>query len=150
MRLNKTKSWAYLFAKLVAISVMAFVNLTGIANAKSLYLAAEHHIGQFDAWNINPDGTIVKQATYALQYATDPAGIAIDNDSNTLFITSEFSPGVEIVDPVTLTYLGQSTGPNDLAGIDVDDINNIVYAIQRNTNILYIRMSFIGSMASEN
>ena len=108
------------------------------AVAKSLYLAAEHHLSLFDAWNINPDGTTTKQATYNLQYATDPAGIAVDSDSKIIFITSEMSGGVEIVDPVTLTYLGVSAGPSNLAGIDVDDANDIVYAVRRNTNDLHI------------
>jgi len=108
------------------------------AAGKSLYLCSEHHTSQFDAWNINPDGTIVYQATYGLQHATDPAGIAIDEDSQTIFITSEFSGGVEMVDPVTLTYLGVSSGPSDLAGIAVDDSDDIVYTVQRSSPDLYI------------
>ena len=108
------------------------------AAAKSLYLCSEHHQSQFDAWNVNPNGTVIKQATYTLMYATDPAGIAIDEDSETIFITSEFSGGVEIVDPVTLTYLGVSSGPSNLAGIAVDDADDIVYTVQRSSPDLYI------------
>ncbi len=111
---------------------------TGTTTAKSVYLCAEHHQALFDAWTIKPDGTVEKQATYNLQHSTDPAGIAIDNDSQTIFITSEFSPGVEMVDPVTLTYLGVSSGPRDLAGIDVDDVDDIVYTVKRMTDDLYI------------
>ncbi len=125
-----------------SVCVVAFFILTivmvGTAYAKSIYLASEHHRRLFDAWNINPDGTVTKQATYNLQYSTDPAGIAIDADSETIFITSEFSGGVEMVDPVTLTYLGVSTGPRDLAGIDVDDVDDIVYAVKRYSDDLYI------------
>jgi len=121
----------------VAILILT-IGLLGVAYAKSLYLASEHHQKLFDAWNINPDGTITKQATYGLQYATDPAGIAIHNDSKIIFITSEMSGGVEIVDPVTLTYLEVSNGPTNLAGIDVDEANDIVYAVKRETNDLYI------------
>ena len=127
-----------ILATLIVTILIAAAAVPGIVEAKSVYLASEHHRSLFDAWNINPDGTVTYQATYGLSYATDPAGIAIDNDSETLFITSEFSPGVEIVDPVTLTYLGVSTGPRDLAGIAVDDLNDIVYSVQRMTGNLYI------------
>jgi len=96
-----------------------------------LYLVADHHTAQFDAWEVKPDGTVEYQATYWLTYATDPAGISMDESSATLFITSEFSGGVEMVDAITMTSLGVSVGPEDLAGIDVDDANNIVYAVQR-------------------
>ena len=121
---------------------MVAVAMTGTIEAKSVYLSANHHTGQFDAWNINPDGTVTHQATYSLQHATDPAGIAIDAITATgdpiMFITSEFSGGIEIVDPVSLTYLGVSTGPSDLAGIDVDDADDIVYTLKRATNDLYL------------
>lgn len=108
------------------------------AVAKSLYVVANHHTSAFDAWNINPTGTVVYQTTTTLTYAGDPAGIGIDNDSETMFITSEFSPGVELIDTKTLITLGVSTGPTNLAGIDVDDVNDIVYTVRRRTNQLYI------------
>ena len=126
------------FVKSTLIMGLLLVFIPNTTEAKSLYLAAEHHQSLFDAWSINPDGTVVKQATYNLQYSTDPAGIAIDEDSEVIFITSEFSGGVEMVDPVTLTYIGVSSGPSNLAGIDVDDVDDIVYTVRRSSNDLYI------------
>lgn len=114
------------------------------AQAKSVYLATDHHSQLFDAWNLNPGGTVTKQGTYNLQYSTDPAGVAIYEDAasslTTLFITSEFSPGVEMVDPDSLTYLGVvgSPLPSNLAGIDIDDATGIVYTIRRMSSQLYI------------
>ena len=134
-RKNKITRYFLMIILTVAVLITTF---TGTAIAKSLYLASEHHQSLFDAWGINPDGTVVKQATYTLQYSTDPAGIAIDSDSQTIFITSEFSGGVELVDPVTLTYLGVSSGPSNLAGIDVEDLNNVVYTVRRNSDDLYV------------
>ena len=58
---------------------------------KSLYLLRHHHTAQFDAWDINPDGTATFQRAYRLSHATDPAGIAMDENLDTLFVTSEFS-----------------------------------------------------------
>ncbi len=116
--------------------------VAGEVQAKSVYLAANHHTRQFDAWALNPDGTVTYQSTYNLQYSTDPAGIAIDAVTGTgnplMFISSEFSGGVEIIDPVTLTYIGVSSGPRNLAGVDVDDVDNVIYALLRGRNTLYI------------
>ena len=118
---------------------------SGTAAAKGLFVCSEHHESQFDAWNINPAGTITKQATYGLTHATDPAGIAIDSidphAGTMIFITSEFSGGIEIVEvpPVgTPISYGYSSGPSDLAGVAVDSVNDIVYSIKRRSNQLYI------------
>jgi len=125
--------------------VILSVAMVGTAAAKALFVCSEHHRSQFDAWNIAPDGTITKQATYRLWYASDPAGIAIDtidpHNGTIIFITSEFSPGIEIVEvpPVgTPRSIGRSSGPSNLAGIDIDDVNDIVYTLRRATNDLYI------------
>ena len=139
MRNYSSKQIFTVFAATLCILVLA---LAGTAAAKSVYLSADHHTGQFDAWAINADGTVVYQATYSLAHSTDPAGIGIDAVTATgnpiMFITSEGSAGVEIVDPVTLTYLGVSSGPSNLAGVDVDDEDDIVYVLRRATNDLYI------------
>jgi len=118
------------------------VSLAGPAAGKSVYLSANHHTSQFDASNLNPDGTVTYQATYSLVHSTDPAGIGIDavtaTDQPIMFISSEFSPGVEIVNPVTLEYMGVSSGPSNLTGVDVDDVDDIVYTLRRQSNDLYI------------
>ena len=126
-----------IFAVVLAVSAIAMIG-NASASPKSMYLIADHHTAQFDAWEIKPDGTVEYQATYWLSHATDPAGISMDEDSVTLFVTSEFSGGVEMVDATTMTSLGVSTGPSDLAGIDVDQVNDIVFAVKRNTNKLYV------------
>ena len=126
-----------IFAVVLAISVIAMIG-NASASPKSMYLIADHHTAQFDAWEIKPDGTVEYQATYWLSHATDPAGISMDEDSATLFVTSEFSGGVEMVDATTMTSLGVSTGPSDLAGIDVDQKNNIIFAVKRWTDLLYV------------
>ncbi|MCD4811317.1 hypothetical protein K8R14_01780, partial [bacterium] len=146
MRNYSTKQIFTVFAATLCILVLA---LAGTVAAKSVYLSADHHTGQFDAWSIEADGTVTKQATYNLQHSTDPAGITIDmittrtnpvtgKPTPLMFISSEFSGGVEVVDPITLTYLGVSTGPSDLAGIDVDDEDDILYALLRGGRTLYI------------
>jgi uncharacterized repeat protein (TIGR01451 family) len=109
------------------------------AMPKSLYLAADHHTAAFDAWNINVGGTVTYQATYTLTHATDPTGIAIDESSATLFVASEFGlAGLELIDALTMTLIGTAAGPVDIAGIAVDDVNDIVYGVERYTDDLYV------------
>jgi uncharacterized repeat protein (TIGR01451 family) len=131
MKRNITVSGLSIILLLPMIAVLATTTMLAYASPKSLYLVADHHTAQFDAWEVKPDGTVEYQATHWLSYATDPAGISMDESSVTLFITSEFSGGVEMVDATTMTSLGVSVGPVDLAGIDVDDANDIVYTVQR-------------------
>ncbi|KAF5416957.1 MAG: hypothetical protein C5S49_04095 [Candidatus Methanogaster sp.] len=128
-------------ASAIVLSILVITVFTGAAAATSLYLSADHHTAQFDAWNIYPDGTLEFQATYTLQHSTDPAGIgcdAIPADAPVLFISSEFSSGVEMVNPLTLEYMGVSSGPSNIAGVTVDDEDDIVYTLSRATNDLYI------------
>lgn len=140
--MSRSKRYLSVFA--VALSLLA-VAMVATAEAKSLYMIANHHTRQFDAWNINPDGTASGQTAYNLTYACDPAGVAIDESSATLFVTTEFSyclssvtVGVEYVDATTMTSLGYAdVGVDDLAGIAVDDVNDIVYAVERWTDNLY-------------
>lgn len=106
---------------------------------KSAYLSANHHTKQFDAWNIGSTGLISKQATYWLSHATDPAGIGIDGATGVgndplMFVTTEGTGGIEVINPVTLTFHGVAPGPVNMGGVDVDDIDNIVYSIQRGTS----------------
>ncbi|MBI5116212.1 hypothetical protein HZA56_07030 [Candidatus Poribacteria bacterium] len=129
---------------LCLVLCLCMLAIAGSVEAKSMYLVANHHTGQFDAYDIGVGGTVAYQARYTLTYATDPAGVAVWQDHPThptrafLFLTSEFSSGVEFVDAITMTSRGRSSGPSDLAGIDVDDANNIVYSIRRATNDLYV------------
>jgi len=115
--------------------------MSTVGNAKSMYIIADHHTAQFDAWNINAPGVdppITYQATYNLTHASDPAGVAVDSDSGTLFITSETDNGIELVDAKTMTSLGWSDGATNLGGIDIDEANDIVYSVKRGANDLYV------------
>jgi uncharacterized repeat protein (TIGR01451 family) len=122
--------------------------ITGTAFAKSAYVIANHHTGAFDAWNINPDGTLSYQTTHLLSGSADPSGLDVyegqDSSSNpveVLFITSEFTNTVEMVDATTMTSLGiaPTACPKKLSGgIAVDSGRNMVFAAVRNNNILLV------------
>jgi len=127
------------FVLVTVVGVLAVMPLTVCAT--SVYVIANHHTAQFDAWNISVPGVdppISYQATYNLSHAGDPAGVAVDSDSETLFITSESDPGVELVDAKTMTSLGWADGASNLAGIDIDQATDTVYAVERATNHIYV------------
>ncbi|RLI98791.1 MAG: hypothetical protein DRP08_07815, partial [Candidatus Aenigmatarchaeota archaeon] len=137
---NKKKNiWQLITVVMMALAISAMI---GAASAKTLYLVADHHTGQFDVWNINPDGTTNYLNTYNIHH-TDPAGIACwvppkgSPYHGYIFITSEFSSGVEVVDASTFQYITTAPGPSNLAGVAVDHDNNIVYALYRGGNSLY-------------
>ena len=128
----------------LVLCLMFGLVLVGTVNAKSVYLVANHHTAAFDALAINPDGTVTPQTTTNLSYATDPAGVAVwadpDSDDVFLFLTSEFSlAGVEIVNAITNTTVGRAlASTSNLAGIDVDDANLVVYTLRRASNQLFV------------
>ena len=141
---TKNSFGVYFWSVLLAMGILMSI-VPGTAAAKSVYLAAEHHTGRFDAWQINPDGTVTYQATYNLNYATDPAGIAIDTMTGTdpvtgkprdplMFVSTEGIGGIEVINPVTLQFHGVASGPVNMGGVDVDDIDNIIFAIQRGSS----------------
>jgi uncharacterized repeat protein (TIGR01451 family) len=132
---------------IIAVVCLLTALLAGSSFAKSMYVIANHHTGQFDAYNIAPPGSvppIAYQARYNLTHAGDPGDVAVWIDPTTnppegaLFITSEFDYGVELVDAKTMTSLGWVTGGYGLAGIDVDDVNNLVYTVDRASGNLYV------------
>jgi uncharacterized repeat protein (TIGR01451 family) len=128
----------------VVLVALVLGSLTGVSiagDAKSMYVIANHSAAQFDAWNINAPGVdppISYQATYGLSYAHAPAGVAIDSNSETLFITSENTAGVELVDAKTMTSFGWSDGASNLGGIDFDETNDTVYSVRRGADDLYV------------
>lgn len=138
MRIYTTKRFFLVFAAVLCVLVLA---MAGVAAAKSLYVVPGHHTGQFQAYNINPDGTMTYQNTYGVT-VNSPSGMAVhdDPDVGTVFITSEFSAGIHMFDGKNLQTIGTVTTnlPSNLAGIDVDEANNIVYALRKGSRSLYI------------
>ena len=134
---NKRKLFT-VFAAALCVLILAMV---GTASAKSVYVVPAHHTGNFQAYDINADGTVTYQATYGVT-VNSPSGMAVydDKNVNTVFITSEFSAGIHMFDGKNFTTIGTVTTnlPGNLAGIDVDEENNIVYALRKGTRYLYI------------
>ncbi|RJR42172.1 MAG: DUF11 domain-containing protein [Deltaproteobacteria bacterium] len=129
------KRAAFRVSLVVVTIVMVLLALTGLSLAKSLYVIADTNSWPtpIRAYNINPDGTLTFQAEYAVSDVSAAVGLAVDTATDTLFVTSEGSNIINLVDAKTMTGIGTTTAPGayDLAGIVVDEAKNLIYAVDR-------------------
>ncbi len=134
----------------VSIFVLMTIALMGVASAKSLYVIADINAYPnipIEAYDIqSAPNYLTLQTTLTVPDRDGGAvGIAIDTDSEVLFITFEqfttsYDAKIDLLDASTMTHLGQVTAPgaHNLAGIVVDQDNQKVYAVDRDTNNLYV------------
>lgn len=137
---NEKNLWRSIIVIAALLTVLAIV-MVGTASAKSLYVNADLNANSpIHAYDIQlaPTYLVFQQNSTPTRYGG--VGLAIDTDSEILFITFEFSGTLDIVDAKTLNILGNVTAPNatDLAGIVVDQDKQKVYAVDRDTNHLYV------------
>lgn len=84
---------------------------------------------------------LVFQSEYGIPYhGIGGVGIAIDTDSDILFITYENSNTIQLINARTMSNEGTVNAPSahNLAGIVVDQGKKRVYTIDRHTNYLYV------------
>lgn len=130
-----------IFFSIVAAAVLLIAALPDMVFAKSLYvnkdLNANSPISAYDI-QAAPTYLVWQQTSNPTRYGG--AGLAIDTDSETLFVTFEGSGTLDIVNAKTLALLGQVIAPNatNLSGIVVDQENQKVYAVDRTTDHLYV------------
>lgn len=115
--------------------------LPGTAAAKSLYVNKDINAGSpIRAYDIQsvPTYLFFQMDSSSTRYGG--AGLAIDTDSEILFVTFETSGTLDIVNAKTLGLLGQVTAPgaSNLAGIVVDEGKQKVYTMDRSTSKLYV------------
>ena len=114
--------------------------LVGSTDA-GVYVIPQHYSGQIDAYRLSINGTIrLSQEGIYLSCQGSPSCFAagledIDQFGIVhrvyLFITSQFSNSVEWFDIFTNMTIGCiSTGAGELAGIDIDSKNLVVYSIE--------------------
>lgn len=128
---------AWLAAACMALSV-------GAVQAKSLYLIANINASPspIRTYDIQPaPNHVVFQATQNIpSRAGGAVGLAIDTDNKKLFATYEGSNVIQLVNAVNFADLGTTTAPSasNLAGLVVDQGKSKLYAVDRNTNHLYV------------
>ena len=131
------------------VSIIILVTtFTGIADAKSVYVISDTGTWETDtpiiqAYRIQ-DNNLVYQTDYNCVHPL-AIGLAIDTDSEFLFITHEEYypyPGnvIELINAKTMEYVDtvEATGASNLAGIVVDPGKQKVYAVDRGTKYLYV------------
>lgn len=140
MRLRKqifTTSLGLCFAGTFIILVTI---ISSIGQAKSLYALTDHHASTLTVFHIQGYNLRYQAHVNVSKYATDAVGIAIDSNLKLLFITYESSSIIAWVNAETLAQEGFITVPwaSSLAGIVVDEAKQRVYAVERDTDRLYI------------
>ncbi len=123
------------------------------ATAKSLYVidAINSSPTPISAYNINTDATLTHQSTSTVPYyAGGAVGLSafIEVDAfgdptgeGTLFVTYEFSNLIQLIDAKTMTPIVPAitvSGASNMAGIVYDSKNDLLYAVDRYTNNLYV------------
>lgn len=113
------------------------------AFAKSLYVIADINAYSnipIQAYDIQGTNLVYQHTGYIPDRDGGAVGLTIDTDSEFLFVTFEFSGTLDMVDATTMTRVGQVVAPgaSNLAGIVVDQGKSKVYAVDRNTNHLYV------------
>lgn len=131
------------FCRAALAVVLALLGLAGPTAAKSLYLIASQDsemVSRLQAYNIEANGALTYQGTHT-PAGNSAVGLALDNASGTLFVSNAFSGALTMVDARTMTYLGTSAvapGATDLAGIVMDEKKQLLYAVERESNKLFV------------
>jgi DNA-binding beta-propeller fold protein YncE len=131
----KNKLLNHLFIACVLTLCIITVATVKTADAKKLYLATDHETSEIGTYDINNDGTLTNFLPYTLNPMYGVTGMAVDANATTLFLSYEMSgsPNFAIVDATKMGLIRTVDDPQwgDFAGIDIDDVNNIVYATTR-------------------
>jgi uncharacterized repeat protein (TIGR01451 family) len=145
---NKKNAWKSITAMRKILSIFAVVLavlaivMAGTASAKSVYVIAAINAAPTPIEAYDIQGTILAyQATHNVpSYAGGAVGLGIDTDSETLFVTYEFSNTMQLLDAKTFADLGTTTalGASNLAGITMDQDKGLLYTVDRGTNSLYV------------
>ena len=137
---NEKNAWKSITVIAVVLTVLV-IAMAGTASAKSLYVNRDLNANSpIRAYDIQPAPTYLVYQNDSVPTRYGGVGLAIDTDSEILFVTFEFSGTLDIVDAKTLGILGNVTAPgaSNLAGIVVDQDKQRVYTVDRNTNHLYV------------
>ena len=137
-----------IFGLLVGVLVATMYNpQAGGSSTKSLYVIANINAPvtpgipiEAYAMQSAPTYLTYQYVQHVPNWAGGAVGIAIDSQSQTLFITYEFTNIIQLINATTFADLGTTTAPGagDLAGIVYDHGKGLVYTVDRKTNKLYI------------
>jgi len=115
-----------------------------VAQGRSVYVIGEI-TNSFNplpilAYDIGLDGTLTFQTRQTVPFRDGGAvGIAIDWQSEYLFITYEFSGFLQVLDARTMAEVGKvsASEAENMAGIAYDESKGLLYCVDRGTDKLY-------------
>jgi DNA-binding beta-propeller fold protein YncE len=112
--------------------------------AKPCWVVPVEYENNIDKWEIDSSGNISTTGTSTTTSEEQLTGMAVDSDTNTLFVVFERgNGGIEVLNGTTLLtyglyYTGIHGGFYDMIGLAVDSTNNLLYTIEREYNQLYV------------
>jgi len=132
----------FIYALLAGVALMGSVPTA--ATAKSLYVITEivpmNGPTPISAYDIGASGLLTYQAKYTVTYeGAGAVGLAIDSDSQSLFVTYEDTNKIRVIDATTMQQRAVTLAQdaNNLAGIVYDHDKKLLYCIDRGTSNLY-------------
>lgn len=145
------KTGKFLFSISICL-VLSILFFAGSVTAKSLYVidAINSSPTPISAYNINADATLTHQATSTVPYHgwgavglsafIEVDGAGEPTGEGTLFVTYEASNLIQLIDAKTMISAGSITvsGASNMAGIVYDSKNDLLYAVDRYTDDLYV------------
>ena len=124
------------------ILFIVIASLPPTAHAKSVYVITTHGASIIKVYDIQDDQIHYQATAKNLQSQGNGAvALALDPDSETLFVTFEGENVIEMVNAKTMLSEQNPVtvpGASNLAGIAFDKEKQKVYVVQRETNILYV------------
>jgi len=129
---------------IVAFAAGLIAVFSTMISAKSMYVIANINanpspVQTYDI-QLAPTYLVFQASANVPALAGGAVGLGLDETNEKLFVTYEGSNTIQLVDAKTFTVLGQTSAPgaSNLAGITVDQGKSRVYAVDRNTNNLYV------------
>jgi uncharacterized repeat protein (TIGR01451 family) len=126
------------------VTAILLTSMASLTSAKSLYVITEIVPMTGDtpiaAYDIGADGRLTYQTTMTVPFlGGGGVGLTIDSDSETLFVTYEYTNDIRVINATTLEQATLALAPDatDLAGIVYDHDKRMLYCIDRGTAHLY-------------
>lgn len=121
----------------VMLFVFLFLGFSTNVFPKSLYVLNMQ--GSMEAFDIQ-ENVLIHQTSTSILNGGNAVGLALDEDSQYLFVTYESANYINIFNANTMEYITQVLPPNasNLAGVVVDQRTHRVYAVNRNADRLFV------------
>lgn len=121
----------------VALLILLVSCICDSAEAKSVYAITDHNRGMLKVYKIEGDQLLKCRIGAEFSSAVD---VTVDSNLKLLFITFEENANIVWADAETIEQKGFITiaGSSQLAGVVADETKQMVYALERGSNRLYI------------